>query len=390
MRKILAIIIVCSLIAGSGWGIGSWTWPGQKPAFDQKPLIQIALLLDTSDNMSSLIEQTQSQLWQIVNELASYRQYGQTPQLQVALFEFGKSRIPASQGHLQMTLPFTGDLDAVSEQLFNLTAQGGPKYCGKAIQTAVDSLFWSGAQDDIKVIFIIGCEPFNQGPVEYRRACEAAVAQGIVVNTIYCGDHQVGIANEWQDAADLTGGMYLSIDQDQTEVYIEAPQDKRIAELAFNLNDTYIPFGPQGSVGLDNQNAQDQNALDAGEAVILRRALLKSSLLYLNPDWDLVDAVKEKIIRLENIEKADLPPKLQKMTLQQQQAYVEALSRQRSAIRRQIQQLSLQRIKYVDPQGQNPDPAPKNSLAEALIEMTRNLALKKSFILEQTPQAPGS
>jgi len=356
MRKILAIIIVCSLIAGSGWGIGSWTWPGQKPAFDQKPLIQIALLLDTSDNMSSLIEQTQSQLWQIVNELASYRQYGQTPQLQVALFEFGKSRIPASQGHLQMTLPFTGDLDAVSEQL----------------------------------IFIIGCEPFNQGPVEYRRACEAAVAQGIVVNTIYCGDHQVGIANEWQDAADLTGGMYLSIDQDQTEVYIEAPQDKRIAELAFNLNDTYIPFGPQGSVGLDNQNAQDQNALDAGEAVILRRALLKSSLLYLNPDWDLVDAVKEKIIRLENIEKADLPPKLQKMTLQQQQAYVEALSRQRSAIRRQIQQLSLQRIKYVDPQGQNPGPAPKNSLAEALIEMTRNLALKKSFILEQTPQAPGS
>ena len=37
----------------------------------EKPLIQLAILLDTSNSMDGLINQTKAELWKIVNELAT-------------------------------------------------------------------------------------------------------------------------------------------------------------------------------------------------------------------------------------------------------------------------------------------------------------------------------
>ncbi|MCK7528196.1 MAG: hypothetical protein MZV64_66800 [Ignavibacteriales bacterium] len=48
---------------------------------DKKPIknnsIQLALLLDTSNSMDGLIDQAKSQLWKIVNELATSKKDGQ-------------------------------------------------------------------------------------------------------------------------------------------------------------------------------------------------------------------------------------------------------------------------------------------------------------------------
>ena len=49
--------------------------PLSNQIFDKKPTknssIQLALLLDTSNSMDGLIDQAKSQLWKIVNELAT-------------------------------------------------------------------------------------------------------------------------------------------------------------------------------------------------------------------------------------------------------------------------------------------------------------------------------
>ena len=42
----------------------------------------------------------------------------------VALYEYGKDSIPASEGYLRQILPLTDDLDEVSKQLFALTTNG--------------------------------------------------------------------------------------------------------------------------------------------------------------------------------------------------------------------------------------------------------------------------
>jgi Mg-chelatase subunit ChlD len=55
------------------------------------PLVQIAVLLDTSGSMQGLIEQAKTQLWKLVNEFITAKQDGKTPVVQVALYEYGKS-----------------------------------------------------------------------------------------------------------------------------------------------------------------------------------------------------------------------------------------------------------------------------------------------------------
>ena len=58
---------------------------------DKKPSnnnsIQLALLLDTSNSMDGLIDQAKSQLWKIVNELATSKKSGKPIDFYVALYE---------------------------------------------------------------------------------------------------------------------------------------------------------------------------------------------------------------------------------------------------------------------------------------------------------------
>jgi len=89
------------------------------------PRIQLAILLDTSSSMSGLIDQAKTQLWRIVNEFATTRKEGKVPELQVALYEYGKSSLPANQGYMRMIVPLTTDLDKISEELFALQHNGG-------------------------------------------------------------------------------------------------------------------------------------------------------------------------------------------------------------------------------------------------------------------------
>ena len=104
---------------------------------DKKPIknnsIQLALLLDTSGSMDGLIDQAKSQLWKIVNELATSKKDGQQIDLNVALYEYGKQSIPADEGYLRNIVPFTQDLDKISDELFKLKTNGGDEYCGKVI-----------------------------------------------------------------------------------------------------------------------------------------------------------------------------------------------------------------------------------------------------------------
>ena len=99
--------------------LGGRTWP-PVPDANGAPVVQIAILLDTSNSMDGLIDQARTQLWRIVNEFGRAKRDGRAPQLQVALYEYGKSTLPAEQGYLRMIAPFTTDLDQLSEELFAL------------------------------------------------------------------------------------------------------------------------------------------------------------------------------------------------------------------------------------------------------------------------------
>jgi len=97
--------------------------------------IQVALLLDTSNSMDGLIDQTKSRLWNIVNTLTTLKYNGQAPQVEIALYEYGNDGLK-DENYIRQVTPLTQDLDLVSEKLFALRTNGGNEYCGAVIRDA--------------------------------------------------------------------------------------------------------------------------------------------------------------------------------------------------------------------------------------------------------------
>ena len=309
--------------------IGILAMPTTARKNNPKPLIQMAILLDTSGSMEGLIEQAKTQLWKIVNEMALAKQKGVSPQLEVALYEYGKSSIPASEGYMRMIAPLSVDLDLISEELFKLRTNGGSEYCGMVIQSAVKGLKWTRSHDHLKVIFIAGNEPFTQGSVDYKNACKESITNGIIVNTIFCGNYQEGVNTHWKDGADLADGKYMNIDQNKKIAHISAPQDKEIVALGKQLNQTYVAYGKTGGRKKERQEAQDLNAASVNEAVMVQRSVTKASKQYTNVAWDLVDAEKEGKVKVEELDEEELPEEMRKMNKKERKEYIEKKKKER-------------------------------------------------------------
>jgi len=316
-------------------------------AADNSNRVQLAILLDTSGSMDGLIEQTKTQLWKMVNELARASKNGKEINLEIALYEYGKDAIPEDEGYLRMILSFTNDLDKISDELFKLRTNGGDEYCGEVIRSAVKNLKWTVNNDNLKIIFIAGNEPFTQGEIDYKNSCKKANSKGIIVNTIFCGNYQEGISTKWKDGADLADGRYMNIDHNQKIVHIKAPQDERLIVLGRKLNSTYIGYGSMGKSKKAMQEEQDANAISQDAEVMVQRSVAKSSGQYRNSAWDLVDATSEGEVKLENISKDELPEEMKEMTLEERIEYIELKIQNRASIQKEINELNELRRKFV-------------------------------------------
>lgn len=371
MKSKVVLFIVCgiiiSLMAGN-FGFAS---------VKTYPKVQLAVLLDTSNSMDGLIDQAKTQLWKIVNELARARQDGEQIRLEVGLYEYGKSSIPAGEGHIRMISPLTDNLDLISEELFKLKTQGGDEYCGKVIMSATTGLDWSKNNNDLKIIVIAGNEPFTQGQMSYETACKAAITKGIMVNTIFCGNYEEGIQTKWKHGADLADGKYMNIDQNQRIVHIDAPQDGKIARLGEELNSTYVVYGKAGRKGKMRQEEQDLNSKSVGSSVMAQRSVAKASKQYRNTGWDLVDAEAEGKVKAEELSEDQLPEEMKKMTKKQRQSYIKDMRSKREKIQKQILELNEARRKYVAKQiAKTGD---DNTLDAAMLRAIREQAMKKNF-----------
>ena len=366
----IAIVVAAALVSVAG------SAPARQ---NSRPVIQMAILLDTSNSMDGLINQARTRLWKIVNEFIEAQRNGQKPDLQVALYEYGNNNLSRESGYVRQVLPLTTDLDRVSQELFALTTNGGDEYCGRVIDKASRELSWSPSDDDLKVVFIAGNEPFTQGPVDYAQSVKSAITRGIVVNTIYCGTEQEGIRGKWKDGALLADGSYMFIDQNKAEIYTEAPQDKRLAELGEKLNETYIGYGVQGRTGATNQAAQDENARESSINSAVNRAVFKSASQYNNAAWDLVDALDQGMVNLSEIEKNDLPENMQNMTSAEQRSYVDGKRADRRRIQNEISKLNSERKAYLADRAKNPDGEEADSLDSAMAKTIQSMMSKKNF-----------
>lgn len=354
-----------------------------------RPKVQMAILLDTSSSMTGLIDQARLHLWKVVNQFIDAKLGDQLPELEVALLEFGAGRLEAQANYTRLAVPFTSNLDQVSEELMSLTAVGRPggslEYCGQIIKMAVEELEWDHNAKGLKCIFIAGNESFAQGPIHYRDACRAAADKNITVSTIFCGNYDEGKRLQWDQGASLTDGKYLCINHNQVVHVERTPHDEKLAELNSRLNNTYLAYGsqPTRAAAITRQQNQDATAAELASSAIAERARFKGSELYRNESWDLVDGVISGKVKLQDLKEEELPEPLRKVASKDRLAHVEKLAKQRKQIQQEIAAVSEKRDKFLSEIQKDKQPTADSDLADALLEAVREEAAKQQIELKK-------
>lgn len=341
--------------------------------------IQVALLLDTSNSMDGLIDQAKSRLWNIVNTLTTLKYNGQSPQIEIALYEYGNDGI-SDENFIRQVTPLTQDLDLISEKLFALRTNGGLEYCGAVIRDATKNLKWNDNENSMKLIYIAGNEAFNQGKIDYKDVIASAKKNKIYVNTIYCGNREEGIRSFWQNGATLGEGKYFNIDSNKQVVFIETPYDKKISDFNNKLNNTYIYYGNLGPAYKNKQIAQDINASMKSESIAVERTVSKSKKnAYNNEHWDLVDKAEKDKDYVSKIKKEDLPTELKDKSKTEIQKIVADKSADRDKIQKEISDLSIQRQKYIDAEMKKRGSKNADDLGVAIEQSIIELAKKNGY-----------
>jgi hypothetical protein len=345
--------------------------------FAKRPLVQMAILLDTSNSMDGLIDQAKSQLWKIANDLAYASRNGERPTLQIALYEYGNDWLSPGENWVRQVLPFTTDMDLVSEKLYSLRTHGGQEYCGAVIQDAVHGLAWHADSDVYKVIFIAGNEPFTQGSVYFRDAIAQATRRGITVNTIFCGPVAEGVQTQWSEGALAGRGAYLTIDQNRAIVIDPTPYDPEIARLGAALNDTYVAYGVEGKRGMQAMEAADRMALASAPAgALAERSIAKAAPTLASKKWDAVSQLASGNLQVSEMRREDLPAELKSKSTAELQVYMKDQQQRREDLQQQLAKLRQSREAFLAKKQSVGGPA---TLDQAMRQAIREQAQRYHF-----------
>ena len=144
------------------------------------------------------------------------------------------------------------------------------------------------------------------------------------------------------------------------------------------MNDTYIYYGAQGYHKMKLQSAQDNNASELDEVVVVKRAVSKSSRVYKNSSWDLVDAEDDKNFSYDKLDKKSLPKELQNKSRSALKKYVGEKKQQRKNIQQKINELNKLRDAYVAKKKK--EKANSNDLESAMINAIKKQAKTKNYV----------
>jgi hypothetical protein len=242
----------------------------------------------------------------------------------------------------------------------DFSAGGGgdtPENVRRALADGLEKAGWAKSdQNTAQIIFLVGDAPpqnYEQEP-DVLVTTAKAVSRNMIVNTIQCGQ-QNDTRQIWQQIAQRGEGKYFAIAQDGGVQAINTPYDARLAELANQIGSTYLAYGGgEGDTGVSyrakKQAAQAESeskvAANAAPAAQADRALNKAinERAY---SGDLVQAVENNEVKLEEVKDADLPENLKKMTPAERRQEIDKRLAERKKIRAEIVELSKKRDEYI-------------------------------------------
>ena len=314
-----------------------------------RPRVDVVFVLDTTGSMGGLIQTAKEKIWSIASTMASAQP---TPEIRVGLVAF-RDR---GDDYVTRIVDLSSDLDSVYAKLMDFQANGGgdgPESVNKALYDAVHNMSWSQGEQAYQVVFLVGDAPphMDYNEVRYPEIVAAAFDKGIVVNTIQCGDIPMTVG-PWTQIASLGHGSFFQVEQAGGAVAFTTPYDDEIATLSAKLDDTRLYYGDEEDKKLMFEKVAATDKLNAHASVAsrARRGVFNAAVggdANLLGENELVDAVANGSVSLDNIEADELPEALKPMARAEQEAYVARLAGERQDLKKDIQKLSEDRDGYL-------------------------------------------
>jgi hypothetical protein len=337
---ILPIILSVSAMLGFWHPLFAKNAPTPQP----KPRIEVCFVLDTTGSMGGLIEGAKQKIWSIANEMISAQP---TPELKLGLIGYrdrGDEYVVKSFG-------LTDDIDAIYGHLREFQAGGGgdgPESVNEALAEAIHKMPWSSDNKVLKIIFLVGDAPphmdYPNGP-KYPDLCREAAKKDLIINTIQCGE-MAETKPIWQEIAKLAEGSYVGISQAGNVAVISTPMDKELSRLNERIGANLIPYGDsklQAEV-----HAKYAAAKSAPVSAMADRLTYNSKTgRGVQGRGELVDALNDKTLKLEEIDQKQLPAELQKLDRSELQKRIAKTRDERADLQKQIVEVSKKREAYI-------------------------------------------
>ena len=337
---ILPIILSVSAI------LGLWQSSVAKtePTPQSKPRIEVCFVLDTTGSMSGLIEGAKQKIWSIANEMISARP---TPELKLGLIGY-RDR---GDDYVVKSFGLTDDIDAIYGHLREFQAGGGgdtPESVNEALAEAIHKMPWSSDTKVLKIIFLVGDAPphmdYPNGP-RYPDLCREAAKKDLIINTIQCGEMSE-TKPIWQEIAKMSEGSYAGISQSGNVAVISTPMDKELSRLNERIGATLIPYGDsklQAEV-----HEKYARAASAPVAAMADRLSYNSKTgKAVQGRGELLDALNDKTLTLDDLDQKQLPAELQKLDRNDLQKRIAKARDERADLQKQIVDISKKRETYI-------------------------------------------
>lgn len=367
--------------------------PIAQPPYVQPPVqtlgkakVEVVFVLDTTGSMAGLINAAKEKIWSIA---ASMAQATPAPEISMGLVAY-RDR---GDAYVTRVVDLSTDLDSMYATLMEFAAEGGgdtPESVNQALYDAVHAMSWSDDPGSYKVIFLVGDAPPHmdyQDDPKYPEIVAAAVAKGIVINTIQCGN-LTETAPHWQRIAALGKGRYFQVEQAGSALVIETPYDQRIAELAAELDATRLYYGTAAERSAMEQKLAATAKLHelASSAAQARRGVFNASTsgaANFIGGQDLVHDVVSGSVELETLSPAELPPALAELPPAERRRLVDETAARREALQRQIRELAAQRDAFIAERLEEMDGA-DDSLDRLIYDAVRTQAASKGLTYDES------
>ena len=358
-----------------------FAWAGQSAAHEEvttsaknRPVVEVAFVLDTTGSMGPLIESAKRKIWSIATAIVDANPDAEIRMGLVAYRDIGDD-------YVTKTFNLTNDIQDLYANLLELRARGGgdwPESVNEALHVGLTKLSWTQGAEICRIMFLVGDAPPHMDyaqDVKYPEVMRMARERGVVVNAVQAGGARA-TERVWREIAQMGHGRYIPIPQDGGHlVVIETPYDDEIIELQGRINDTVIPYGPRhqrGSVALKTrQLAAAPRATATEMAGYMARNAAKNAGDAITGAGDLVADVKAGRQQLAAVQDDELPDNVRNMKSAERQNYIDQQLANRQAFNERMAALVQQRDRYVREQAKKAPTRTADSFDRAVEETLR-------------------